>query len=538
MSGPSDKAPEASDTAPATSDTGPGQVGPDAAMASIRAARRALLGATHGVWPRYVSLNESTDLLEALHFAAAELEKLIAAEPVSRAMAAIVAVAVKRNAVAEEWARVTEEKGSDHQAYDVAANAFDAEDAALDDAVDAYLEAEKAARIQAGLMTADEIRRLEGAEPGGLLSGDVSDCTVEEVLQTIEEIRTTAPTAPSTFECWDDLLEAAARGVMEFRGWKTKAASVLESADENPRAREWVEEARAVLSAVGINRDTFTAPSTADNRWASGVEAALDVLDGYLQNRQEPEDAWDIELLAEIRADIEDLVPPAPSTAAGERDVSSVIARMERSPATWAGMVAHAVIGGSEAQVINAILDAKHDIALLVAALATPPAQSKNLCDCERSHNGLGMMGRECDCPAGDPPKHRGEYSTHQQQADACAALATPPAQSAPTLADRLLAAGVDLKRDKADLLALLRPDAVWPFDMREWSTETLSEALADANWMEPIAIQRGYVGAKVWAVRIPIGDSEGMVEDEEFRVFATEEAAKDYCRGAEEAQP
>ena len=33
---------------------------------------------------------------------------------------------------------------------------------------------------------------------------------------------------------------------------------------------------------------------------------------------------------------------------------------------------------------------------------------------------------------AGEPPKHRGEYSTHQQQADACAALATPPAQSAP----------------------------------------------------------------------------------------------------------
>lgn len=24
-----------------------------------------------------------------------------------------------------------------------------------------------------------------------------------------------------------------------------------------------------------------------------------------------------------------------------------------------------------------------------------------NLCDCERSHNGFGMAGRECDCPAG-----------------------------------------------------------------------------------------------------------------------------------------
>ncbi len=24
-----------------------------------------------------------------------------------------------------------------------------------------------------------------------------------------------------------------------------------------------------------------------------------------------------------------------------------------------------------------------------------------SLCDCERSHNGLGLAGRECDCPAG-----------------------------------------------------------------------------------------------------------------------------------------
>ena len=25
-----------------------------------------------------------------------------------------------------------------------------------------------------------------------------------------------------------------------------------------------------------------------------------------------------------------------------------------------------------------------------------------NLCDCERSHNGFGMSGRECDCPRRD----------------------------------------------------------------------------------------------------------------------------------------
>jgi hypothetical protein len=24
-----------------------------------------------------------------------------------------------------------------------------------------------------------------------------------------------------------------------------------------------------------------------------------------------------------------------------------------------------------------------------------------SICDCELSHNGLGMVGRECDCPAG-----------------------------------------------------------------------------------------------------------------------------------------
>jgi len=24
------------------------------------------------------------------------------------------------------------------------------------------------------------------------------------------------------------------------------------------------------------------------------------------------------------------------------------------------------------------------------------------LCDCERGHNGIGMAGRECDCPAGE----------------------------------------------------------------------------------------------------------------------------------------
>lgn len=28
-----------------------------------------------------------------------------------------------------------------------------------------------------------------------------------------------------------------------------------------------------------------------------------------------------------------------------------------------------------------------------------------NLCDCELSHNGLGIVGRECDCPASNKPQ-------------------------------------------------------------------------------------------------------------------------------------
>lgn len=30
-------------------------------------------------------------------------------------------------------------------------------------------------------------------------------------------------------------------------------------------------------------------------------------------------------------------------------------------------------------------------------------AEGAKMCDCELSHNGLGMVGRECDCPAGAP---------------------------------------------------------------------------------------------------------------------------------------
>ena len=29
-------------------------------------------------------------------------------------------------------------------------------------------------------------------------------------------------------------------------------------------------------------------------------------------------------------------------------------------------------------------------------------SKTTNLCDCVLSHNGLGIVGRECDCPAGN----------------------------------------------------------------------------------------------------------------------------------------
>ena len=66
--------------------------------------------------------------------------------------------------------------------------------------------------------------------------------------------------------------------------------------------------------------------------------------------------------------------PTAPSTAAGEK--TSAVKQMERSPERWANMSPDVVADGSRAQVAYALKDAQHDIALLVAALATPPAPS------------------------------------------------------------------------------------------------------------------------------------------------------------------
>ncbi|MCG7357123.1 Lar family restriction alleviation protein [Roseomonas mucosa] len=398
MSGPSDKAPEASDTAPAASDTGSEQVGPDEAMAAILAARAAWEGAKI-----IGAMRDVKELFDAGELMASVLDRLIAAEPVSRAMGGIVRAAVMRDAAGGEWSLITEVKGTGHSDYDVAANAFDAADAALDDAVDAYLEAAglaesvadyldavKASRIQSGLMTANEIRSLEGLAP--------------------------LPAPAATQEQAVEILPCPFCGKPVFEKRRKN----------NPYAK-------------CVTEGCF------------GARLQVVSLDDPQQVSE-----WNTR-------------PTAPSTAGDQgvlRDALSLI-----SDGPWAR---------------------PHSIR---AAIAWASGIAKE-------------------------------------------ALATPPAQAAPTLADRLLAAGVDLERDKHELLALLRPDAVWQADAQEWSTDTLAEAMADANWMEPVAIQRGYAGAKVWAVRIPIGDSEGMVEDEEFRVFATEEAAKDYCRGAEEAQP
>lgn len=70
---------------------------------------------------------------------------------------------------------------------------------------------------------------------------------------------------------------------------------------------------------------------------------------------------------------IHSAAPTAPSTAAGEK--TSAVKQMERSPERWANMSPDVVADGSRAQVAYALEDAQHDIALLVAALATPPAQ-------------------------------------------------------------------------------------------------------------------------------------------------------------------
>ena len=52
--------------------------------------------------------------------------------------------------------------------------------------------------------------------------------------------------------------------------------------------------------------------------------------------------------------------------------------------------------------------DVVHSTMGASSLLPAPEAPERNimpvtLCDCERGHNGLGMVGRECDCMPPDP---------------------------------------------------------------------------------------------------------------------------------------
>ncbi len=44
---------------------------------------------------------------------------------------------------------------------------------------------------------------------------------------------------------------------------------------------------------------------------------------------------------------------------------------------------------------------------IVIEGLCGPAVESGGVCDCELSHNGLGLMGRLCDCPAGTPRMER-----------------------------------------------------------------------------------------------------------------------------------
>ena len=157
-----------------------------------------------------------------------------------------------------------------------------------------------------------------------------------------------APTAPSTaagervtlsapraFETWDDMLEEGTRAVMVFRGWKVNGEeSLLERADENPRAREWVEQARAVLNAVGFDRDTFrTALAAPPAQESDPFRAAMH--DAYIAS--EGGVTWHEDdpkrMLGEIVAwmmRFTDATPPAPSVPWQEKAARWLDAEADR----------------------------------------------------------------------------------------------------------------------------------------------------------------------------------------------------------------
>lgn len=44
-----------------------------------------------------------------------------------------------------------------------------------------------------------------------------------------------------------------------------------------------------------------------------------------------------------------------------------------------------------------------HDLRAAIEADRKRRGEPVKLCDCEKGHNGLGMVGRECDCEASQP---------------------------------------------------------------------------------------------------------------------------------------
>ncbi|MDI1266812.1 MAG: hypothetical protein PS018_26465 [bacterium] len=100
--------------------------------------------------------------------------------------------------------------------------------------------------------------------------------------------------------------------------------------------------------------------------------------------------------------------PPRDMEAAVEAGGKAVVAEWqtmigEMRPHMGASETARAFVSPGNYRLVRA--------ALLAAAPLMPVAEGidtrkPNICDCELGHNGMGIMGRECDCPAGNPTVH------------------------------------------------------------------------------------------------------------------------------------
>lgn len=64
----------------------------------------------------------------------------------------------------------------------------------------------------------------------------------------------------------------------------------------------------------------------------------------------------------------------------------------------------------------------------------------------------------------------------------------------------------------------------------------SLDDALEVVDYLYPMEVQGVAVVERFWAVRVPIGDSNGDIEGTEIMRFPTEAAAKEYVTEAEAA--